>query len=177
MRNSLKWLCLLIAVVVGGPTILKSVDLNDLFGSEALQQSEPKLPQRLPPPRGRTTGAGVVMVAMPLCTKGRQAPPSGSCVIDGDSGWLNGRQWRLQGIDAPEIGKPECAAERATGEHAKSRLVELLSDGFAVSRGKDDRYGRQLVAFKLADGRDAGEVLMRERLAQPWPNRGNLWCE
>jgi hypothetical protein len=27
------------------------------------------------------------------------------------------------------------------------------------------------------DGRDAGDVLMAEHLAQPWPNRGNVWCE
>jgi endonuclease YncB( thermonuclease family) len=86
-------------------------------------------------------------------------------------------QWRLEGIDAPEIGKPECAVELETGERAKKRMVDLLSDGFSVSRGKDDRYGRQLVAFKLADGRDVGEVLMREQLAQPWPNRGNVWCD
>ena len=107
------------------------------------------------------------MVAMPPCNSGLWAPPSGSCVIDGGSGWLNGRQWRLEGVDAPEIGKPECAAERETGEQAKKRMVDLLSDGFAISRGKDDRYGRQLVAFKLVDGRDVGEALTRKRLARP----------
>ena len=176
MLKLLTWIVLVVAVALAGPSILKNVDLNDLFGNEPSRRSEPRQPQRSPAPRGTTKGAGVVMVAMPPCTNGRHAPSSGSCVIDGDSGWLNGRQWRLEGIDAPEIGKPECAAERATGERAKRRIVDLLSDGFAVSRGKDDRYGRQLVVFKLADGRDIGAVLMREHLAQLWPNRGNVWC-
>ena len=56
-------------------------------------------------------------------------------------------------------------------------MVDLLSAGLSVGRGKDDRYGRQLIALRLADGRDVGAVLMRERLAQPWPNRGNVWCK
>jgi endonuclease YncB( thermonuclease family) len=176
MRNLLKWLCLMIAVVIGGPAVLKNVDLNDLFSQDTVQRTAPSSPQT--PTSRRTSGnAGIVMVAMPPCTNGRHAPPSGSCVIDGDSGWLNGKQWRLEGIDTPEIGKPECAAERQTGELAKKRMVDLLSDGFAVTRGKDDRYGRELLAFKLANGRDVGDVLIRERLAQPWPNRGNVWCD
>ena len=177
MRNLLKWICLLVAVVIGGPAVLKNVDLNDLFGQEAARQSAPKQSERAPAPRSSPQTTGVVMVAMPPCTSGWRAPSSGSCVIDGDSGWLNGRQWRLERIDAPEIGKPECAAERQKGELAKKRMVELLSDGFAAKRGEYDRYGRQLLAFKLADGRDVGDVLIHERLAQPWPNRGNVWCD
>ena len=53
------------------------------------------------------------------------------------------------------------------GLAVEEAVVDLLSDGIAVARGKDNRYGRQLVVSKLADGRDVGAVLMRERLAQP----------
>jgi endonuclease YncB( thermonuclease family) len=176
MRNLIKWVLLLAAVVVAGPSVLKNVDINDLFDIETAREPASRPPANVPAPRGSPKVPGLVMVAMSPCTSGRRAPPSGSCVIDGDSGWLKGQQWRLEGVDAPEIGKPECAAERATGERAKRRLIDLLSTGFAAGRGKDDRYGRKLVTFKLADGRDAGEVLIAERLAQPWPNKGNVWC-
>jgi hypothetical protein len=33
-----------------------------------------------------------------------------------------------------------------------------------------------LVRVQLANGRDAGEVLIAEGLAQPWLNKGNRWC-
>jgi hypothetical protein len=36
-----KWFSLLIAVVIGGPAVLKNVDLKDLFGQEAARQSAP----------------------------------------------------------------------------------------------------------------------------------------
>jgi len=176
MRNLIKWVLLLAAVMVAGPSVLKNVDLNDLFDIETAREPASRPPANGPAPGRSPKVPGLVMVAMPPCTSGRRAPPSGSCVIDGDSGWLNGQQWRLQSIDAPEIGKPECAAERATGERAKNRMVNLLFKGFAVRRSADDRYGRQLVTFNLADGRDAGAVLIADGLAQKWPNKGNRWC-
>jgi endonuclease YncB( thermonuclease family) len=79
-------------------------------------------------------------------------------------------------VRAPEIGKPACPAERTNGERAKQRLASPLTQDFAVDRGSDDRYGRQLATFRLADGCDAGGVLIAEGLAQDWPNSGNRWC-
>ena len=38
------------------------------------------------------------------------------------------------------------------------------------------RYGRTPVRVRLTDGRDAGAVLLAETLAQPWPNKGDVWC-
>jgi hypothetical protein len=106
---------LLIAVVICGPAILTNVDLGDIFGQGTERRPLPSPDDREPASRGTAKRTGVVMVAMPPCTNGRRAPPRGSCIIDGNSGWLNGRQWRLKGIDAAEIGKPECAAEREMG--------------------------------------------------------------
>lgn len=103
-----------------------------------------------------------------------------TCIVDGDTGWHDGQKWRLVarsgGVDAPEISKPECAAERSAGDRATRRLQALMSGGYTLSGGDYDRYDRRLVTVMLADGRDAGEVLLREGLAQPWPNRGNPWC-
>ncbi|GGD24551.1 thermonuclease family protein [Aureimonas glaciei] len=154
-------------VAVFGPSILQQLDLGEL--GDAIRPAPAG--SRAPAPAGNAQ-----RIAMPLCTNGRHAPPSGSCVIDGDSGWLEGLQWRLEGVDAPEIGKPECSAERRTGERAKQRLAELLGEGFTAERGRNDHFSRQLLKFRLADGRDAGTVLIREGLAQNWPNSGNRWC-
>jgi endonuclease YncB( thermonuclease family) len=114
--------------------------------------------------------------ALPLCGSGRRV----TCIVDGDTGWLDGENWRLTastgGVDAPEISKPECAAEKRIGERARDRLRSLMSNGYHIERGRKDRYGRTLMTVILADGRDAGAVLIAQGLAQPWPNTGNRWC-
>lgn len=101
-----------------------------------------------------------------------------TCLVDGDTGWQDGRKWRLTAIDAPEFGYAECGRERELAQKSLDRLTELMASGYRIVwSGKDDRYGRALVDVTLADGRDAGSVLMTEKLAQPWPNSGNVWCE
>ncbi|BDA86357.1 hypothetical protein Sa4125_38990 [Aureimonas sp. SA4125] len=162
-----KWIAVVALVAIFGPSILQQVDLGEL--GDAIRPAPTD--NRAPTPAGSAK-----RIAMPPCTNGRHAPPSGSCVIDGDSGWLEGRQWRIEGVDAPEIGKPGCANERAVGDRAKQRLASLLAGGFTARHGNSDRYGRQLITFRLADGRDAGAVLIDEDLAQKWPNSGNRWC-
>ncbi len=101
-----------------------------------------------------------------------------TCLVDGDTGWQDGRKWRLAGIDAPELGNAECGRERELAQKSLDRLTTLMARGYRIVwSGKDDRYGRALVDVTLADGRDAGSVLRAEGLAQPWPNSGNVWCE
>lgn len=103
-----------------------------------------------------------------------------TCITDGDSGVADGEPWRLTtrsgGIDAPEVGRPECSAERTAGDRATRRLQSLMSGGYTMSGRSYDNNGRRLVVVKLADGRDAGRVLIEEGLAQPWPNTSNPWC-
>lgn len=101
-----------------------------------------------------------------------------TCIVDGDTGWQDGRKWRLTAIDAPELSNSECPRERELGQQSTTRLIELMTNGYRIVwSGRDDRYGRALVDVQLADGRDAGAVLISEGLAQPWPNTGNIWCE
>lgn len=101
-----------------------------------------------------------------------------TCLVDADTGWQDGVKWRLLNIDAPEMDrKAECAAEKEKAEAALQRLRELMADGYTIKNsGRKDRYDRALVDVMLRDGRDAGNVLMAEGLAQPWPNSGNVWC-
>lgn len=101
-----------------------------------------------------------------------------TCLVDGDTGWQDGTKWRMQGIDAPEMdNKAECESERVKAVASLQRLTELMALGYSIKgSGKNDRFGRALVDVVLNDGRDAGAVLIGEGLAQPWPNRGNVWC-
>ncbi|WP_051614432.1 thermonuclease family protein [Phyllobacterium sp. UNC302MFCol5.2] len=122
---------------------------------------------------------GAPASAMDICSGGFRAARKVTCLVDGDTGWENGKKWRLLDIDTPEISKPGCADELAKGKEAMIRLQELMTHneyGF-VYDGREDRSKRLLVRVILSDGRDAGEVLLAEKLAQPWPNSGNVWCE
>jgi endonuclease YncB( thermonuclease family) len=102
-----------------------------------------------------------------------------TCLVDGDTGWQDGTKWRLQNIDAPEMDdKAQCSAEREKARTSLARLIELMAGGYIIkSSGRNDRYGRALVDITLRDGRNVGQVLMAEGLAQPWPNTGNVWCD
>lgn len=101
-----------------------------------------------------------------------------NCVVDGDTLWLNGDKIRIVGLDSPETGQAQCAAERSLGDAARRRLVELLGQGTVrLSRdGPDlDRYGRLLRVVEV-DGRDVSAVLIREGLARPWTGKRQPWC-
>lgn len=104
--------------------------------------------------------------------------PLQSCLIDGDTGRDNGKKWRLISIDAPELAEPACDNEKQLALAARQRLQELLAAGYRIRpSGHDDPNGRALVDILLPDGRDVGRILIKEGLAQRWPNRGNVWCD
>jgi endonuclease YncB( thermonuclease family) len=116
--------------------------------------------------------------AIDLCKGGRRAERKVTCVVDGDTIWQQGVKMRLLEIDAPEMSG-ECPAEKLKARKATARLVDLMSKGYRIQdSGNKDRTSdrRSLIRIRLLDGRDAGEVLMREGLAQRWPNVGNIWC-
>lgn len=89
---------------------------------------------------------------------------------------------RLRDVDAPEIAKPRCAAERAVGLKAKARVEALLrrAGGRAeLKRMRRDKYGRVAGEVVLPDRRDLATVLRSEGLVKPWPGgRGPKpdWC-
>lgn len=103
-------------------------------------------------------------------------------IIDGDTLIIDREHIRIANIDAPEIGRPKCDAERRLGIVAKRRLAELLSSvvvevlrGDPDSGRKKDRYGRTL-AIVSVDGQDVGGILIEESLARPWNGKRRPWC-
>lgn len=102
--------------------------------------------------------------------------------IDGDTLRVgSGAQTvRIVNLDAPEIGRARCPAERAKGEQAKAAL-QMMLDGATridvrVERDRPaDRYGRWLARIAI-DGRDAGEAMVAAGHARPWAGRPSDWC-
>ncbi|MQV12223.1 thermonuclease family protein [Sinorhizobium meliloti] len=101
------------------------------------------------------------------------------CVVDGDTLWHSGVKVRIADIDTPEIGSPECAAEKALGEKATRRLIELVNAGpfeLRAWQGRDeDKYGRKLRVL-VRNGKSIGDVLVSEGLAHTWTGRKESWC-
>ncbi|MCM5558471.1 thermonuclease family protein [Pleomorphomonas sp. JP5] len=104
---------------------------------------------------------------------------SRTCVVDGDTIWLDGTKIRIADIDTPELSPPRCAYERELGERAKARLRDLLNVGPFTLRKADrdeDRYGRKLRTVHRADGRSIGLILVDEGLAREWDGARHPWC-
>ena len=84
-------------------------------------------------------------------------------VIDGDSLRLNGRELRLEGIDAPEL-RQSCT-DRAgqivgCGQQARQALARLAGQGpLSCEIGKSDRYGRGLARCRQ-DGVDINAAMV-----------------
>jgi endonuclease YncB( thermonuclease family) len=98
--------------------------------------------------------------------------------VDGDTVKLGSQSLRLLNIDAPETSRPRCPEEAAAGARAAERLRALLAAGpvAIMPDGRLDRYGRPLVHITIG-GRDAGQTLIAEGLAKPWPVQGDPgWC-
>ncbi|WDR03818.1 thermonuclease family protein [Devosia algicola] len=102
-----------------------------------------------------------------------------SCVVDGDTIWLQGKKIRIADMDTPEVFSPSCAGEAALGAKATQRLTELLSAGpFEVRTAgsrNSDHYGRDLRVL-VRDGVSLGDILVSEGLAHPWRGRRESWC-
>lgn len=101
------------------------------------------------------------------------------CVVDGDTLYVGGQKIRVADIDTPEISQPKCASEKALGERATLRLIELVNQGpFEVLawQGRDeDQYGRKLRVL-VRNGRSIGDILVSEGLARTWSGRREPWC-
>lgn len=129
------------------------------------------------PPQSQPTVAAPTRRPLYVCSGGSRHVRGVTCIVDGDTGWENGMKWRLVDKDTPELSRPACNREYRLAVRARDRLLQLMAGGYVVEpSGGTGRYGRQLVRIRLSSGEYAGDVLMREGLAQPWPNTGNIWC-
>jgi hypothetical protein len=101
-----------------------------------------------------------------------------TCVVDGDTFWLNGDKIRIADINTPEVSDPQCSAEAELGARATQRLVELLNAGSfsleTVDRD-EDQYGRKL-RIVTRRGDSLGEALVKEGLAERWRGYRGSWC-
>ena len=101
-----------------------------------------------------------------------------TCVVDGDTIWLQGVNLRLESYDTPEPHNDICGgqAEVALAKRASARLVQLLnSNTFTVTTSGEDRYGRVLATIRIG-GTDVGDILISEGLARRWPDGHEFWC-
>lgn len=119
--------------------------------------------------------AEIVQPAYQRCGSG----PRINCIVDGDTLWSNGIKIRIADIDTPEISDPDCAAEKALGDRATIRLIELVNAGSfrigAWSKHDQDRYGRKLRVL-IRDNRSLGDILVSEGLARTWTGKRQPWC-
>ena len=109
-----------------------------------------------------------------LCAEG----PRTTCVVDGDTFWLNGEKVRIADINAPETHQAGCPAEQALGDRSARRLIALLNAGpfeLAIEGRATDRYGRALRVVRRG-GRSLGGELVSEGLAEPWRGKRSDWC-
>lgn len=102
-----------------------------------------------------------------------------TCVVDGDTIWLDGVKIRIADIDTPEISQPRCDYEYDLGIKARDRLVVLLNQGefsaVPIGNRDEDQYGRKLRVL-MRDGRSIGDRLVAEGLARTWSGRREPWC-
>lgn len=107
----------------------------------------------------------------PICGSGRRV----TCVVDGDTFWLDRVKYRVADIDAPEVSNPRCRAEARLGEASTIRLAQILNGGpFQLQPKGVDRYGRTL-AIVSRSGYSFGSQLVSEGLARNWGDRRG-WC-
>lgn len=102
-----------------------------------------------------------------------------TCVVDGDTIWLEGVKIRIADIDTPEISQPQCDYEYDLGIRARDRLVVLLNQGefsaVPIGNRDEDQYGRKLRVL-VRDGRSIGDQLVSEGLARTWIGKREPWC-
>lgn len=121
----------------------------------------------------QTSGAAAIARDFGFCGAVRV-----TCVVDGDTFWLDGAKIRIADINTPEISSPQCAHEAALGRRAGERLAQLLSAGpFEMSSidRDEDQYGRKL-RIVSRDGSSLGSQLVAEGLAHEWHGRREGWC-
>lgn len=118
--------------------------------------------------------AATPAMAIGKCGSGKRY----TCVVDGDTLWLQGEKIRLQGYDTPETTTNLCGGrkERRLGKRSTERLIELLNTGEAtIQRNGKDRHQRTLATIWI-DGVDVADILV-EGLARYWPDGREFWCE
>jgi endonuclease YncB( thermonuclease family) len=96
-----------------------------------------------------------------------------SCVLDGNTFWYGGEFMRLEAVNPPA---PKVACVATTADEARDRLMKLLNTGeIFVFRYGTDPQGHTLTRV-LVEGREVGQTLIAEGLAQPSSASTGAFC-
>lgn len=116
-----------------------------------------------------------------------QIPQPGDRVIlgpriakDGDSIVAGQMEFRIKGVDAPEL-RTRCPAERAAAEQARDYLQRRLDRAdevvATIDRHEDDKYGRFLATVSV-DGVDLTADLLGNTVSRAYTKgRRGDWCD
>jgi len=107
-------------------------------------------------------------------------------IVDGDTVRVRAHVWidqsieisvRIAGIDAPEIARPECRAERQKADDAKAEVSDLIgTDMVALYNVRLGKYAGRVVAdIETANGTDVATQLVTLDLAVP-DDTDIGWC-
>lgn len=112
--------------------------------------------------------------AIDMCGSGQRV----TCVVDGDTFWLDGEKYRAFGYDTPEPQTNICGGygEQQLAREASRRFMQLLNTTEVTLEPRgEDRYGRILVVIR-SNGEDVADILVREGLARYYPDGEEFWC-
>ena len=128
----------------------------------------------------------VAPVLTPVWAGGFEGPARGAVerVVDGDTVKVRVGVWidqelvvsvRIAGIDAPELFRPKCPAEKEKARAAKKFVEDFLAHRAVtleeIRRGK---YAGRVIARLEAGGRDLGQALVDEGYAVE--GKRGVWC-
>ena len=130
---------------------------------------------------------GLVMLFIPYCAYA--VPATVGYVFDGDTFaavvHLDKNtdvdiRVRLINVDTPEMNG-KCESEKVRANAARNRLIALVPVGSVIELEniKDDKYvGRIDANVILPDGRDVGEILIKEKFGRAYSGgRRAGWCD
>ena len=130
---------------------------------------------------GTCSHAEVVPAAdLQICGQNQRNTPDKTCIVDGDTLWLDGVNIRLKDFDTPESRTNICGSftEIDLANAATDRLQELLNGNpWTIETFGIDGTGERRLATIRIDGVDVGEILIAERLARRWPDGEEFWCK
>lgn len=117
---------------------------------------------------------------LPICGHNQPNTSTKTCIVDGDTVWLNGVNLRLKDFDTPESRTNICGSftEIDLANAATKRLQQLLNSNHWTIKtfGIDGTGKRRLATISIA-GQDVGDILISERLARRWPDGDEFWCD
>jgi micrococcal nuclease len=107
-------------------------------------------------------------------------------VVDGDTVKVLAEIWvdqhvavsvRLKNVDAPELFRPQCEAERVRAREAKVFVEDVIGTTIVLFDIVHDKYGGRVVArVETENGADLGASLIAAGLAVPI-GADDPWCD